>query len=94
MHVLNVHARPGRTSLKKRRMEQEQDPLLGPPQGSSAGGTLPLLYSIKTHLAHQLPHPAHIPYEADEEKKRKDARIVVYSLSASNCIEKEPPSRT
>jgi hypothetical protein len=83
-----------KASLKKRRTEQEQDPLLGP---SSSSGQFSrrdsftaskLTSLISSHTLH-----TSLPYEADEEKKRKDARIVVYTLSANNCIEKEPPSR-
>jgi hypothetical protein len=80
-----------KASLKKRRSwKQEQDPLLGP---SSSSGQFRRRDSA-TPLQHQnsapTPSTLHtsLPYEADEEKKRKDARIVVYSLSASNCIEK------
>jgi hypothetical protein len=65
MHVLNVHARLGQGIFEEKKHGAGAGPFvdwgLAPPQGSSAGGTLPLLYSIKTHLAHQLPLPPHIP---------------------------------
>jgi len=95
MHVLNVHARPGQDIFEEKKNGVGTCLCWGlllravQPEGLCHSFTASKLTSlISSHTLH-----TSLPYEADEEKKRKDARIVVYTLSANNCIEKEPPSR-